>query len=122
MRRMKLSRSERWEDSLAWAERKTALEAWICPMQAAAGRWAINHPRHPESCHRLQDPSGIAIGKKTNTRVMEMASLLLAAVEERKMIHQERKKPRSIPKKKGTKIRLVKRYPENTMDMKLLRN
>ena len=32
----------RWEDSLAWAARKTALEARICPMQAAAGRWAIN--------------------------------------------------------------------------------
>lgn len=44
----------RWEDSLAWAERKTALEVRICPMQAAAGRWAINHPRHLESRHRRQ--------------------------------------------------------------------
>ena len=53
MRRMKLSRRERWEDSLAWAERKTALEAWICPMQAAAGRWAINHPKPPEAPGKL---------------------------------------------------------------------
>lgn len=44
----------RWEDSLAWAERKTALEVRICPMQAAAGRWAINHPRHLESRQRRQ--------------------------------------------------------------------
>lgn len=92
------------------------------PHAGRGGEVGDKPPRHPESCHRLQDPSGIAIGKKTNTRVMEMASLLLAAVEERKMIHQERKKPRSILKKKGTKIRLVKRYSENTMDMKLLRN
>lgn len=47
MRRMKSSRRVRWEDSLAWAERKTALEARICPMQAAAGRWAINPPEAP---------------------------------------------------------------------------
>ena len=42
MRRTKSSSRARWEDSLAWAARKTALEVRICPMQAAAGRWAIN--------------------------------------------------------------------------------
>lgn len=42
MRRMKSSRRVRWEDSLAWAARKTALEAWIYHMQAAAGRRVIS--------------------------------------------------------------------------------
>lgn len=31
-------------------------EAAAISRQATAGRRAINHPRHPESRHRLQDP------------------------------------------------------------------
>ena len=38
--------SEIGGDSLAWAARKTALEAWIYHMQAAAGRRVIS-PRGP---------------------------------------------------------------------------
>ena len=42
MRRMKSSRRARWEDSLAWAERNTALGVRIYRRQATAGRRAIN--------------------------------------------------------------------------------
>ena len=53
MRRMKSSRRERWEDSLAWAERKTALVARIYRRQATAGRRGINQaPGKPPQAPR----------------------------------------------------------------------
>lgn len=55
-RRTKSSRGARWEDFLAWAARKTALEAWIYHMQAAADK----SPRPLGNRHKRQRRCTIA--------------------------------------------------------------
>lgn len=50
------------------------------PHAGRGGEVGDKPPRLPESRHRLQDPSGIAIGQKISTRGTKAAGLLLEGV------------------------------------------